>query len=38
MTAELGDLDKITRVVKLFGLVNCVDGFAQQPAVINGGP
>lgn len=33
---NLGDLDKIKRVVKLFGLVNCVNGFGQQPAVING--
>ena len=24
------------RVVKLVGFVNCVDGFAQQPQVING--
>ena len=33
---ELGDLDKIQRVVKLVGFVNCVDGFEQQPFVING--
>lgn len=33
---NLGDLDKVKRVVKLFGLVNCVDGFGQQPAVVNG--
>jgi enamine deaminase RidA (YjgF/YER057c/UK114 family) len=33
---NLGDLDRVKRVVKLFGLVNCVDGFAQQPAVVNG--
>ena len=33
---ELGDLDKIKRVVKVVGFVNCVDGFSQQPAVING--
>ncbi|KAE9036288.1 hypothetical protein PR003_g9480 [Phytophthora rubi] len=33
---EVGDLDKIKRVVKLVGFVNCVDGFTQQPAVING--
>jgi enamine deaminase RidA (YjgF/YER057c/UK114 family) len=32
----LGDLDKIKRVVKLLGFVNCVDGFTQQPAVVNG--
>lgn len=33
---NVGDLDKIKRVVKLTGFVNCVDGFSQQPAVING--
>ncbi|RLN32726.1 hypothetical protein BBJ28_00001961 [Nothophytophthora sp. Chile5] len=33
---EVGDLDKIKRVVKLVGFVNCVDGFTAQPAVING--
>lgn len=33
---NIGDLDKVKRVVKLFGLVNCVDGFTQQPAVLNG--
>lgn len=36
MAAELGDLDKIKRVVKLVGFVNCVDGFTQQPQVVNG--
>ena len=35
-TDELGDLDKVKRVVKLVGFVNCVDGFKQQPSVING--
>ncbi len=24
------------RIVKLVGFVNCVDGFAQQPHVVNG--
>ena len=33
---NLGELDRVKRVVKLFGLVNCVNGFGQQPAVING--
>ena len=33
---ELGSLDKIKRLVKVFGLVRCTDGFDQQPAVING--
>lgn len=31
-----GDLDKIARVVKLGGFVNCIDDYAQQPEVING--
>ena len=31
-----GDLDRIARVVKLGGFVNCVDGYAEQPEVING--
>jgi enamine deaminase RidA (YjgF/YER057c/UK114 family) len=33
---NLGDLDKVKRVVKLTAFVNCVDGFAQQPTVVNG--
>ncbi len=33
---HLGTLDRVKRVVKLFGMVQCVDGFTQQPAVING--
>lgn len=33
---EVGDLDRVKRVVKLTGFVNCVDDFAQQPQVING--
>ena len=31
-----GDLDKIARVVKLGGFVNCVDDYAQWPEVVNG--
>jgi enamine deaminase RidA (YjgF/YER057c/UK114 family) len=31
-----GDLDKIARVVKLGGFVNCVDGYTEQPEVVNG--
>eukprot|EP01038_Epipyxis_sp_PR26KG_P009080 gene9080-12246_t len=33
---NIGDLDKVKRVVKLLGVVNCTDGFTQQPAVVNG--
>jgi enamine deaminase RidA (YjgF/YER057c/UK114 family) len=36
MQAELGDLDRVARVVKVLGLVNAVPGFGQQPEVING--
>jgi enamine deaminase RidA (YjgF/YER057c/UK114 family) len=32
----LGDLDKVVRVVKVLGMVNCEPDFIQQPAVING--
>ena len=33
---NLGDLDRVKRIVKLTGFVNCIDGYTQQPAVING--
>ena len=33
---ELGSLDRVRRVVKVLGVVNCTAGFDQQPAVING--
>eukprot|EP00612_Vaucheria_litorea_P002318 CAMPEP_0171453806 /NCGR_PEP_ID=MMETSP0945-20130129/1362_1 /TAXON_ID=109269 /ORGANISM="Vaucheria litorea, Strain CCMP2940" /LENGTH=111 /DNA_ID=CAMNT_0011978737 /DNA_START=231 /DNA_END=566 /DNA_ORIENTATION=+ len=36
LKTELGDLDKVKRIVKLVGFVNCVDGFGGQPGVING--
>jgi len=32
----LGSLDRIVRLVRTFGMVNAVPGFAQQPQVING--
>jgi enamine deaminase RidA (YjgF/YER057c/UK114 family) len=32
----LGDLDRITRVVKILGMVNCAEDFGDQPKVING--
>jgi len=34
--AATGDLDRVKRVVKLTGFVNCDGSFTQQPAVING--
>jgi enamine deaminase RidA (YjgF/YER057c/UK114 family) len=33
---NLEDLDKVKRVVKLTGFVNCIDSFTQQGAVMNG--
>jgi len=33
---ELGTLDRITRVVKVVGYVASVEGFVQQPQVLNG--
>lgn len=33
---QLGSLDRVVRVIKVFGLVQCPDDFTQQPAVING--
>jgi enamine deaminase RidA (YjgF/YER057c/UK114 family) len=33
---EIGDLDRVERIVKLLGLVNCTEEFGQQPEVING--
>ncbi len=33
---ELGSLDKVKRIVKVFGMVNSAPGFTEQPKVING--
>ena len=33
---ELGDLNKVKRMVKVLGLVNAVEDFQEQPFVING--
>ena len=33
---QIGDLDKISRIVQLNGFVNSIPGFADSPAVING--
>ena len=33
---ELGSLDRVKRVVKTLGMVNCPAGFKEQPQVING--
>jgi enamine deaminase RidA (YjgF/YER057c/UK114 family) len=34
--SELGSLNKVKRVVKVLGMVNCTDDFKDQPKVING--
>jgi enamine deaminase RidA (YjgF/YER057c/UK114 family) len=36
LRAGLGSLDRVKRVVKTLGMVNCTPDFGQQPAVING--
>jgi len=36
LKANLGSLDKIKRVVKVLGMVNCVPEFEKHPLVING--
>jgi enamine deaminase RidA (YjgF/YER057c/UK114 family) len=33
---ELGDLDRVTAWLRVFGMVNSAPGFTDQPAVING--
>jgi enamine deaminase RidA (YjgF/YER057c/UK114 family) len=36
LRSALGSLDRVRRVVKVFGMVNCTPDFTQHPAVING--
>lgn len=36
LRAQLGTLDKVVRLVKVLGLVQCTEGFTDQPKVING--
>ncbi len=36
LKAGLGSLDRIKRVIKVFGMVNCTLNFEKQPFVING--
>src|SRR5687768_936149 len=33
---QLGSLDRVKRVIKVLGMVNCTSDFGEQPAVING--
>lgn len=36
LRARLGSLDRVKRLVKVLGMVNCTADFQQHPAVING--
>lgn len=36
LRAELGSLDRVDRLVKVLGMVNCAPGFNQTPPVIDG--
>jgi enamine deaminase RidA (YjgF/YER057c/UK114 family) len=36
LRSELGSLDRVARVVKILGLVNCAPGFNNTPGVIDG--
>jgi enamine deaminase RidA (YjgF/YER057c/UK114 family) len=36
LVASLGSLDRVQRVVKVFGMVCCTEDFEQIPAVLNG--
>jgi len=33
---HFGDIDKVKRIVKVFGMVNCTPDFKKQPLVMNG--
>ncbi|MCC7008835.1 MAG: RidA family protein [Acidobacteria bacterium] len=36
LRAHLGSLDRVVRVIKVLGMVNCTAGFLDHPKVING--
>jgi len=36
LKAEIGDLNKVKRIVKVTGMVNCTEDFVDQPKVMNG--
>lgn len=36
LKAELGDLNRVKRIVKVLGMVNCTENFTDQPKVMNG--
>jgi enamine deaminase RidA (YjgF/YER057c/UK114 family) len=33
---ELGSIDRVTQIVKVFGLINATDDFTEHPKVMNG--
>ena len=36
LKAELGNLDRVKRIIKVLGMVNCAPDFGNQPEVVNG--
>jgi len=36
LKGTVGDLDKVKKIVKIVGFVNCTDDYKEQPEVING--
>ena len=36
LKAEVGDLNRVVKIVRIFGMVNAVDSFEDHPKVING--
>ncbi len=36
LKSELGDLNRVVRIVKVHGMVNAIEGFTDHPEVING--
>ena len=36
LKGELGDLNKVKRIVKVLGMVNCTENFVDQPKIMNG--
>lgn len=36
LKAELGSLNKVKRIVKVLGMVNCTEDFKDQPKIVNG--
>ncbi len=36
LKSAIGDLNKVKRIVKVLGMVNCTENFTDQPRVMNG--